>query len=85
MAASWPPISVTYRNPDQNPRRDSPAISLTYVAEAPYSPPTDSPCSSRATTRSSGETQPSPVGVTAIRSDPAHIIATESVRAARRP
>jgi hypothetical protein len=51
-------MSVTYWKLDQKPRRAAPAISLRYVALAPYSPPTLSPCSSRASTSSAGAATP---------------------------
>ena len=45
----------------------------------PYSPPTERPCASRATSSSAGARAPtvSYVGSTAIISDPAHINSTE--------
>ena len=51
-------ISVTYWKLDQKPRCVAPAISLRYVALAPYSPPTLIPCSSRASTSNTGAATP---------------------------
>ena len=63
------------------------ATSLKYVAEVPYSPPSDSPCSSRGATSSTGASAPicAYPGSTAMPSDPAPISVTDSVSAARRP
>ena len=80
-------ISVTYWKLDQNPRCALPAISLRYVALAPYSPPTLTPCIMRAITSSAGAAMPMLAydGVIAISSEPAHISSTDAVSALRRP
>ncbi len=57
-ARSWPPIRVTYWNEAKNPRRPLIATSLIYVAEVPYSPPTDRPWSMRASNNSTGASVP---------------------------
>ena len=58
-----------------------------YVALVPYSPPTDKPCTSRATSNKSGAAMPIAeyVGNTATINDPAHISVTAIIIDVRRP
>ena len=58
-----------------------------YVALVPYSPPTDKPCTRRATSSNSGAATPivAYVGNTATSSDPAHIMITAIIIDTRRP
>ena len=57
------------------------------MALDPNSPPTDSPCSSRAATSRMGAASPIVAndGVAPIRNDPAPIMITERLSALRRP
>ena len=63
------------------------ATSLRYVAEVPYSPPSDKPCSSRAATSRIGANAPicAYPGKTAMPREPTPIKVTDSVSDARRP
>ncbi len=84
---SWPTVVVTYWKLENSPRRRGPADSTRKVVDAANSPPTERPCSSRATTRTTGPNSPANayVGVTATSRLLPPISRMVTVSAARRP
>ena len=58
IAARLPSVAPMYRKLEKNPRRPSGADSTRKVEDAANSPPVESPCRSRASTRIMGESTP---------------------------